>query len=345
MSSAKIVSILSVLVLFSACKNSQSINTSSHHAKKKRGNNTSLKIYKNSTYDIGLKLPQNWIVIEKQGQKTDHYSVNIFKKEAGSLAKNTLGVHEKMQHSYIAIWPNGLATELPLSQYASFKKIENTLDLNFKVDQKKSKLLVLKNGSVWGYFLVPKNSPESWDNFGFIYAQIQVENNQTVCFDKQSGQKIPLKQCDFLEGDKVVQTGKLNKQDAQHIRHLLEAIQLQKVKEKVTAGDLIEVKHPLPNATINSPLTIKGKAKGTWFFEGRFTVKLYDALGNLLAAGTAKAQKNWMTEDFVPFKATLKYSNAPDDQRGKLVFMKANPSGLEKNEMHYTLPVIFPPNK
>ena len=40
--------------------------------------------------------------------------------------------------------------------------------------------------------------------------------------------------------------------------------------------DLIKVENPRPNQTIISPLFIKGEAKGFWFFEASFPIRLYD---------------------------------------------------------------------
>ena len=53
--------------------------------------------------------------------------------------------------------------------------------------------------------------------------------------------------------------------------------------------DTIVVNSPAPNATITSPLTITGKARGSFYFEASFPVKLVDAFGTTLAQGTAKA--------------------------------------------------------
>ncbi|MCX6742654.1 MAG: GerMN domain-containing protein, partial [Candidatus Parcubacteria bacterium] len=57
-----------------------------------------------------------------------------------------------------------------------------------------------------------------------------------------------------------------------------------------------------------------------------------------IASGTAQAQSDWMTSDFVPFKAILKFS-IDKDQGGTLVFMNDNPSGLKENEKIFNVPV------
>lgn len=112
-------------------------------------------------------------------------------------------------------------------------------------------------------------------------------------------------------------------------------------KEAAGAGDMIDVESPASGTKISSPLTVKGKAKGYWYHEGMFTIKLYDtATDSLLAKTTAEADGKWMTEQFVPFEATLTFK-ARGNQRGRLVFERANPSGLPQNEQSYSVPVIF----
>jgi len=104
--------------------------------------------------------------------------------------------------------------------------------------------------------------------------------------------------------------------------------------------DLIRVENPEPYQTINSPLVIKGEARGYWFFEADFPVKLLDEEENLIALQIATAQSDWMTEDFVPFEAVLEFET-PAAERGFLVFEKDNPSGLQENADELRIPVVF----
>ena len=104
--------------------------------------------------------------------------------------------------------------------------------------------------------------------------------------------------------------------------------------------DLIQVETPSANETISSPLVIKGKARGYWFFEASFPIKLLDANGNLVAQSFAQAQGEWMTEDFVPFNVNLKFT-APATSQGLLILEKDNPSGLPENADELRIPISF----
>ncbi|MFA6369670.1 MAG: Gmad2 immunoglobulin-like domain-containing protein [Patescibacteria group bacterium] len=106
--------------------------------------------------------------------------------------------------------------------------------------------------------------------------------------------------------------------------------------------DMIVVSAPVSGEIISSPLEIKGEARGSWFFEASFVVQLRDAKDNLLGQAVATASGDWMTEDFVPFSATLNFSLGTDKE-GTLVFIKNNPSGLPENSAEFSLPVSFGP--
>ena len=93
--------------------------------------------------------------------------------------------------------------------------------------------------------------------------------------------------------------------------------------------DLIKITSPQSGAVVKSPLLVEGEARGFWFFEARFPVKLIDERGNLIVQGIAQAQDEWMTENFVPFQATLEFSTFATS--GFLVLEKDNPSGLPEN--------------
>ncbi|MDO8561264.1 MAG: Gmad2 immunoglobulin-like domain-containing protein [bacterium] len=105
-------------------------------------------------------------------------------------------------------------------------------------------------------------------------------------------------------------------------------------------SDLIQVSTPLPNQKVTSPLTVRGKARGTWYFEASFPVKLFDADGNQLGVTPAQAQSDWMTTDFVPFEVTLNFQK-PATATGTLVLLKDNPSGLPENDDSMSIPVSF----
>ena len=104
---------------------------------------------------------------------------------------------------------------------------------------------------------------------------------------------------------------------------------------------LIVLTSPAPFEIITSPLTITGKARGTWYFEGSFPVVLVDWDGKIVAEGIATAQGDWMTEDFVPFTATLTFTKPEMGAHGSLILKKDNPSGLPEHDDALEVPILF----
>lgn len=109
--------------------------------------------------------------------------------------------------------------------------------------------------------------------------------------------------------------------------------------------DLIRLTTPLPNETITSPLTIKGEARGNWFFEASFPVVVTDSDGLVIGQGAAHADGDWMTTDFVSFTATIEFktstSTTAERNNGSLILKKDNPSGLPEHDDALEIPIKF----
>ncbi len=104
--------------------------------------------------------------------------------------------------------------------------------------------------------------------------------------------------------------------------------------------NLIRIETPRPNQVVKSPLIIRGQARGLWFFEASFPVKLFDANNNLIATAVAQTKEDWMTENFVSFEAELNFSIS-EKQKGLLVLEKDNPSGLPTHADQLRVPVVL----
>lgn len=90
---------------------------------------------------------------------------------------------------------------------------------------------------------------------------------------------------------------------------------------------------------IVSPLMLSGEARGNWFFEASFPIQLLAEDKSVIAYAIAQADGDWMTEAFVPFRATLSFP--PQAGRGTLVFIRDNPSGLPEYDERLEVPIVF----
>lgn len=105
------------------------------------------------------------------------------------------------------------------------------------------------------------------------------------------------------------------------------------------AGE-ITLDTPQSGALVTSPMWVVGRARGTWYFEAEFPVKLFDAQDSMLTFGSARADGEWTTKDFVPFALTLNFAE-PRTATGTLVLEKSNPSGLPEHAAEVRIPVRF----
>ena len=114
-----------------------------------------------------------------------------------------------------------------------------------------------------------------------------------------------------------------------------------KISGDLPGGDNLKIIAPAAEAIVSAPLVVKGEAKGGWYFEASFPIRLLDDKDNELAVVPAQAQRDWMTEAFVPFEATFTSFNPGSATTGKLVFEKDNPSGLPEYDESFALPIRF----
>jgi hypothetical protein len=109
---------------------------------------------------------------------------------------------------------------------------------------------------------------------------------------------------------------------------------------KASSDGSISIVSPNENALIDSPIVVSGIAKGNWFFEAVFPVKVLDGDGMVLGQGQARAEGDWTTTGTVPFSATISFSLSRFTT-GTIVFSKDNPSGLPQNAESFSVPIQF----
>ena len=109
--------------------------------------------------------------------------------------------------------------------------------------------------------------------------------------------------------------------------------------------DDIVIESLSPGDTISSPLTVSGKARGYWFFEATFPIDVVDWDGKIITTVGATAEGEWMTEEFIPFTATIEFETpepgGPEINRGALIFRRDNASGLPEHDAAVEVPIVF----
>lgn len=111
-------------------------------------------------------------------------------------------------------------------------------------------------------------------------------------------------------------------------------------EEETTEGPDVIVDIPARGDVVTSPLTIKGRARGNWFFEATLPIELRDQTGKVLYQGPYMTSENWMTTDYVNIETTINFPT-PTTEFGNLIIRKDNPSGLPENDAEFVVPLRF----
>ena len=104
----------------------------------------------------------------------------------------------------------------------------------------------------------------------------------------------------------------------------------------------ITVETPAEGDEVSTPLTVTGEARGTWFFEGDFPMRLLTEEGDILESHFATAQDEWMTEDFVPFEGEMAFT-VEEETSAVLRLERDNPADKEELDMHVEIPLTLLP--
>lgn len=98
-----------------------------------------------------------------------------------------------------------------------------------------------------------------------------------------------------------------------------------------------------PCFAVNYSVTITGKLKGNYFFEGSAPVRIEDSTGKVILKTNLTATSDWMTQDYVSFKFTINPTDFnPSDFGGDatIIIERDDPSGQSKNLMPIMIPIF-----
>ncbi|MGD8716650.1 MAG: Gmad2 immunoglobulin-like domain-containing protein, partial [Desulfobacterales bacterium] len=104
---------------------------------------------------------------------------------------------------------------------------------------------------------------------------------------------------------------------------------------------MILVDSPAPGSKIVSPLTVSGKARNTWFFEGDFPMVIIDANGSVIGQSYCSAQDSWMTKELVAFEGKITFEQPASSGKAVLLLKKDNPTGKPEYDDALEIPVFI----
>lgn len=338
--------ILSAILILSACKDKNNANGAAddHPVTVEKeitgdidqwGGN---RQYQDSIYHIGFRYPAGLEVY--RGELMPNAPViNVYPK--GSKQSPPFGIHEDPELGYIAVLPRGFGVDAPAGRSEALKDREESPPVDLSINSAESKVFLLENGEPWAYSIRFLDNVENWNDYGSIFVRLGVNNFRATCEEQEDGEKVKMEDCDPLAGDVIKYYGEIKEQEANLILETLQSIYfISPGQEREKIAELIKVTEPAENEKISSPLQIRGKAKGYWFFEADAPFLIVNDNNKVLSRGSVTAEGDWMTEDWVPFTATAEF-NAVGSEAGYIIFQRSNASGKPEHDRSYRLPVRF----
>lgn len=318
--------------LLISCKNTSEENRTDQESNLSETQNGN---YQNDDFGFGLQLNPSWEILESE--EDGNPIINIYKKDNSS--QPPYAIHENAEIGFISILPEGLPVDGLSGQSVNLLHYDNNPFKLDAIDEKESLVYLLEDGNAYAFYIHLKEEPENWKNYGGIFIHPRVANFKGICYDENGNEKA-LEDCDEFGGsDSIKFSGEVDMQQMQDLIEIMNSFQF-KISEKQPVSELIKVSEPLPDLEIQSPITIKGRAKGFWFFEATAPVELVDSKGKEIAQGYIKTDGDWMTKDWVNFSGEMEFE-IPDDENGYLVFYRSNPSGEAEHAQMFKMPVTF----
>ena len=299
----------------------------------------SLKSYSNDSWVFSIRYPEEFQILESE-LPGEAPVINIF--PSNSSYNPPFAIHEAPDLAYLAVIPEGFGVDAPSGKQKTIEEWNENPEIDPELNKEESKVYMLESGEPWAFYLRFQDPPADWTEYGGMFVQFKINNFKAECFDKE-GEKKEMRSCDPMGSDEVRYTGEIDRSSKEKILRILKSFKFE-TTGKINISELIQVEKPLPNIEVTSPLTVKGSARGFWYFEANAPIEILDKDYKKLGESYIKAEGEWMTRDFVDFTGTIEF-NAPDDERGYLVFRRANPSDKRENDREYCLPVIFPPKQ
>ncbi|WP_157893283.1 Gmad2 immunoglobulin-like domain-containing protein [Salegentibacter sediminis] len=329
--------ILLVLLIFSSCKEKSEKEPETEKTET-TPDGESLKNYSSPDFQLRFEYPDNYKVIEDSlpGKAP---VINVFRKN--NPGEPPFVIHEDFGNAYISFLPRGYGVDGPSGVQKSLEEFGNPLPLSFEIDKQKSRVYLLNNGELWGLYLRFATPPETWSEYGGIFVRYKVRDFEARC-KSSANKEIPMEECDPLGGDEILYFGKVEEKSKQEIDGIIKSLWFSRDNyDRKEISDLIKIELAVRGKTIESPLEIKGEARGNWFFEATAPVELLD--GNFRSLGRSYIEvvgSNWMTEEFVAFKGSIDFKK-PDTENGYLLLKNGNASGKPELDRILRIPVKF----
>lgn len=170
------------------------------------------KNYSNNEFGFKLEYPEHFNLYE--GDASWGPAINFYLDKRPDILPISFYSNENINH--ISVYPLGVAAGGPLG-YFEESEYKNTNNFDFEVKQYKT-----YNGETWGASFKPKQTPDKWQPFGFIWISSKIDNKEYKCFNNSVEKDIEL--CDPYSGDEFYLIGEVDSEFVELSREIIDRL-------------------------------------------------------------------------------------------------------------------------
>ncbi len=284
------------------------------------------KTYEDSQYAFTVQYPSEWVVA------TGTIGTGpVITFAPGVLGASSSAVYHEAA-TRVSVYPRGTALWPPADESVQSPVI-------VAVPQASARDFILESKRPWATVVQFGRVPGTWDPSGIVVGRTAIEDE---AMRPSGGEGVDTASS---SPERVVRTGFVDPALRGTVEEVLRSFVFAAAAPEggeVGGGETanIVVEAPERGAVLTSPVTVRGKARGSWYFEASFPVTLRAADGTVLATVPARAIGDWMTDDFVPFEVSVAFDPGTATS-GELVLARDNPSGIRAQDASATVPVQF----
>lgn len=283
-------------------------------------------IYTSLEYDFSFEYPSGWIVATGT-LKTGDPAITTF-----PATENSTSTIYSLQDtaSHVSVYPQGIATEGIIAE-------TKASDVVVSVQQASSKDYVLTTGRQWATMTTFDVYPQSWSDYGFLFARVVVEEEELVYM--RGDTEIEQYEFDPVMGDHIERSGFVDST----LRKIEEEILRSFVfTDRETTVSMVEEKkirleNPIAGEFVSNPLTVRGEIPREWYIENNFLIRLETDSGEVVTESLITITEEWNEEEYLPFEVSLIFEETMATS-GRLILGEDNPI---KNEKKLIIPVLF----
>jgi hypothetical protein len=158
----------------------------------------SWQTYVNDEYNFSIDFPRGWHLYEDFD--TASPIINFYVSRPGVEAP----LDHFSRTAHVSIYPNGIPTDGIIGDRVEISESQDLISENVSNFTN----YTLNDGRVWARMITFEDHPESWKDWGFVWARTEVKNYQERCFSGE--QEVSEFECNVFMGDEIRRFGEVN---------------------------------------------------------------------------------------------------------------------------------------